>query len=64
MPNDKIYRKIQIHLILDTDYYRIIPIICVQNEMNLNLKIAGGALMKHDIPFFAIKVVAVVKCHS
>ena len=25
---------------------------------------AAGALMKHDIPFVAIKVVAVVECHS
>ena len=25
---------------------------------------AGGALVKHEIPFVAIKVVAVVECHS
>ena len=36
-PNDKIYCKIQIHLILDADYYRKIPTLSV----NLNLKIAA-----------------------
>ena len=64
--------KIRIHLILDADYYRIIPIIRMQNGMKLNIKhnatigrrikccdTPGGALMKHDIPFVAIKVVAV-----
>ena len=25
---------------------------------------AGGVSMKHDIPFVAIKVVAVARCHS
>ena len=44
--NDKIYRKIQIHRILDADN-RIIPIICVQNEMNLNLKIAAQCHNPH-----------------
>ena len=42
--------------------------------MNLNLKLAaqerkyydtaGGALTKYDIPIAAIKVIAVVECHS